>query len=82
MVEWVCVLKTLLRNWKIVHSLQHFHAINFMCSVVHIHLCGIKEAKLEVEGVIFGVYLIRRCVAGKEGVEVVIGAICKSKEVL
>ena len=82
MIYRVGVLKVELRKEVVVHSVKHFDPIHLAVGVVYVHLVRVKKTKFEVERVEFSVDFVRSCVAGEEGVEVVIWAICKSEELL
>ena len=82
MYNGIGVLEVMLYKEVVMHSVQRFYPVHHVVGVIDIHLSGVKEGKLEEEGIVFCLYLIRCCVTDEEGVKVVIWAICKSKEVL
>ena len=78
----ISVLEVMLYKEVVLRSVEHFYSVHLVIGVIDMHLSGLKETKLKVEMFILCIYLIRCCVRGNEGVQVVIRAICQSKEVL
>ena len=82
MYNRIGVLEMMLYKEVVLHRVEHFHPVHLVIGVIDIHLSGVKETKLKVERFILCIDLVRCCVRGEEGVQVVIRAICQSKEVL
>ena len=55
---WFGVLKVVLHDEVVVHSMQHLNPNHLVVGVVYVHLGRVKETKLEVEGVVFCVECI------------------------
>ena len=65
-----------------MHRVKHLHSVYFVGGVVYIHLCGMQKTELKVEGVVILIDFLGCSVASEEVIEVIVWAICKSREVL
>ena len=61
--------------------MQHFHYIDLACLVIDVHLCGLQETKLKIEGFVFLINTVGSDIASEERVEVIVQAVRKGKEV-
>ena len=51
--------------------MPHFHPVHLVVGGIDIHLGGVWEFKLEVEGIVLCISLVKCCVTGEECVQVV-----------